>query len=183
MDVQKLSIDNIDIIRVTDLLDSKKFLSISKYIEKQNLDSNGFMLDLSDNYSNIDVAYQVILNSIKDVFKSTLGIQPKPTGFCVSKNRGVDHWHIHVRDFKDDPTLIIPEKFYVALYYPHIFWDSKYGGNLLLGTSKESSINSFPCTPNSVIIHNNLIGHDLDFLNLEDATTNRIVMYSHWIDK
>lgn len=183
MDVQKISIDNVDAIRVINLIDSKKFLSISKFIEKQNLDSNGFMLDLSDSYSNIDVVYQVILNSIDNIFKSVLGINPKPTGFCVSRNRGVDHWHIHVGEFKNDPKTIDPKKFYVALYYPHIFWDPKHGGNLLLGTSKESSINSFPCTPNSCIIHNNLIGHDLDFLNLENATTNRIVMYSHWIDK
>jgi hypothetical protein len=183
MDVQKISIDNIDVIRITDLLDSKKFISVSNFIEKQNLDSNGFMLDLNESYSNIDIVYQVILNSIKDVFKSTLGIEPKPTGFCLSRNRGVDHWHIHIGEFRNDPKPIIPEKFYVALYYPHSSWDSQYGGNLLLGSSKETSTHSFPSIPNSCVIHNNLIGHDLDFLNLEQAESNRIVMYSHWIDK
>jgi hypothetical protein len=183
MSVQKISIDNVDIIRIVDLLEPKKFSFVSNFIEKQTFDSNGFMLDLNEDYSNIDIAYQVILNTIKEAFNSSLGLNVYPTGFCVSRNRGVDHWHTHVGEFKNDPKIIDPKKFHVALYYPHSNWDPQYGGNLLLGTTKETSTHSFPSMPNSCIIHNNLIGHDLDFLNLEQAISNRIVMYSHWLDK
>jgi hypothetical protein len=179
MQIQKILIDETEVFRITELLDPKQFIMVSKFIENQFIDSNGTGVDLSK--GSPDIVYQFILKSIKEAFKK-LDVIAEPNGFCVSRNRGVDHWHIHVGEFENDPKPIIPEKFYVALYYPHRFWDPQYGGNLLLGKTKESSIYSFPCVSNSCIIHNNLIGHDLDFLNLEEAPSNRIVMYSHWVN-
>ena len=182
MQVQELLINDSKVLRVLDLLEPRKFASVSKFIQKQTFNSNGFMLDLDENYSTIDIVYQVILDAIKDALKH-ISVNGYPTGFCVSRNRGVDHWHVHVGEFKNDPNPIIPEKFYVALYYPHSFWDSQYGGNLLVGKSNGENMHSFPCIPNSCVIHSNLVGHDLDFLKLDESKSDRIVMYSHWIDK
>ena len=95
------------------------------------------------------------------------------------KHRPWPIWHKH---HPFPPTNDI-NKFWVAVFYHHPFWDDeyteKYDGRLRVSTSAEDPGIKLPCYANSVVIHNNQFGHTADNI-IFSFPNDREVCYTDW---
>lgn len=179
MDIELVNYEDTKLLRVTNVLPDGHFNTIHK-IKMKDLLNSGFNVTDKTPIESSGLYYFLFLN-IKKAFLS-LGIENiTPTGMTVSKNRGGVHWHKHKSEYKHDPEEMITEKFWVAVYYIHseLDEDGKYV-DLRLSKTETGPGNFYQCVPNSCVIHNRMIGHGTDAINLPD--TERVAFYSHWIE-
>lgn len=183
MIIESLPAQDTNILHISDVIDATSFQKVSNFINKSMSTRPQIVIDSSDIHAVEYIRLKIVFDAIKECLVSNISKDVKLTGFMVTKNRSViQDWHFHAPEFLSDPKPIIPEKFWVSVYYLHEKWDDVYGGNLLVGKTKDNPIARISCKPNSGVIHNATIGHGVDWLNLKEANTNRIVMYSHWIE-
>lgn len=179
MDIEIVDYEDTKLLRVTNLLVPNHFKAIQD-IKMKELLKTGFNVTDKTPIENSGLYHFLFLN-IKKAFLS-LGIENiTPTGITISANQGRVHWHKHKSEYKRDPKEMITEKFWVAVYYVHseLDQDGKYV-DLRLSKSETGPGQFYQCIPNSCVIHNRMLGHGTDAINLPD--TERVAFYSHWIE-
>lgn len=72
------------------------------------------------------------------------------------------------------------EYFWIAIYYTHNLYDKEYAGELTVRLEENDKGITFPCTPNSLILHNGLYGHEVNIPKLH-PTIIRDACFTHWI--
>lgn len=180
MDIEVINYADTKLLRVTNLLSPGKFNAMRKNKNK-NLVNLKFSITENSPIESLGFLYHSLFYNIKKSFLS-LGIEKiSGTGISSSKNAGDKSWHKHVNEYVNDPEEILPEKFWVAVYYLHSKTDT-YGNYVDLKLTQETTGPglSYPCIPNSCIIHNRILGHSVDAFNLPDV--ERVALYSHWIE-
>lgn len=172
------------ILHLTNVIDYKKFQKASAYFNK-NIKKNhsSIVADATDLFRLEYVLLKDFFDCIHSTLLTYLGKDTKLTGYSIGKNRVATDWHYHKPEYKTDPVPFDLEKIFVAIFYLHEYWDVKNGGTLLIGLDKSYPYASIPCIGNTCAIHSATLCHGVDWLNLQEAKENRIVMYSHWIEQ
>jgi len=193
MEIIEHTLDDHKIFQILDVLDQDLFsnLQISKQkiydFTGPNITSNEKVFYRIKNWKDLDswephigidfVSYAKIIKN----FFLNLNLNASMTNFNMLVNNRYNgvHWHKH---HPLPPTNDV-NKFWVAVFYHHSFWDSEYDklydGRLRVCNSPNNYGITFPCYANSVIIHNNAFGHCVDQL-VRGAPVSREVCYTEW---
>lgn len=114
---------------------------------------------------------------IKDLLIENGVANPKPyMGRCY-RNNIVTPWHKH-----GVPKGVKPSKFWVAIYYMHPNWDTKYAGDLKVGLTEKETVMEVPCYSNSLVMHNGYYGHGVEKLIL-GYEGDRDIFLTHWVNE
>lgn len=195
---------NCDPFQIFDVLDKKDFSSLleektknwGKTIEWKNY----FQVD-TNSLSNIKTGIlKNLYTRVEETLISKGFSNPEicKFGYTNSTGRLVFDFHKHVMhptidSYKpyDPPAHLIGKNkyavpfthFWIAIFYPHDIYDPEGHGDLIVKRDKEDNNPFiFPSTPNSVVFHNGLYGHEL---RLKTIVPNKIrdALFTHWLCK
>ena len=177
------------IYHIYNFLDQETFSDIQKQkkdLYKQN-PGFGTTFNKVNDYKNIDnwepaigSAFLKYAKTVKEFFDNH-NLNVRLTGAQVSKINASNWqpWHKH---HPFPPTNDI-NKFWVAVFYHHPFWDDeytkKYDGRLRVSTTPDDPGIKLPCYANLVVIHNNQFGHKADNI-IFGFPNDREVCYTDW---
>lgn len=167
------------LLNVSDVLKLQDFHSLSKYFSNIFPGTSGASVDASDRTNPLMLRLRVTLSTLEKIIIDNVRDQVRLTGFSLSKNRYINLWHKHRKEYKSDPDIIFNNKMYVAVFYFHEIWDESAGGKLAVGFDQENPLAEFYCNPNSCVIHSANMYHGVGPVSMDRPT--RIVMYSHWV--
>lgn len=118
-----------------------------------------------------------VMYSIKKILNDNEVSNPKPYMARCYRNNIVTPWHKHPA-----PKGVKPSKFWVAIYYMHPNWDTKYAGDLKVGLTENETAIEVPCYSNSLVLHNGYYGHGVEKLIL-GYEGDRDIFLTHWVNE
>jgi hypothetical protein len=171
MNIEKYAVQNTEVFRVTDVLDPISFLHLARgnILSDPNFKKTTYF---HATFTSDATIFKPLFDQLAVVMKETVGKKLKPTGLTIRLNKDNGRWHTHPPQFSQDT-----ENFYITIYYMHMRWVEC--GELYVSKSKDEKDLIFPPTPNSVIIHNNELGHGV--MPYDAEVCDRIAMYAHWV--
>ena len=196
--VNKLSVAPFQVFDVLGKEDFDKVL-LEKHRFLLNKNAAAWTLNLNKRYSDGEIGvFAKLCDKIKLILQDKGFEQPSISSLNYLKQGHRDFMFYHKHTFlssidqysknynpKPDPNNMyaVPfEYFWVAIYYPHNVYEEESAGILTVRPDADAEGIDFKATPNSLVLHNALYGHEVH-IKKPHPTLLRDAMFSHWLCK